>query len=104
MEHAREVLVVQAPFRWDDVGSWLAVERMQPQDAAGNTVQALHAGIKTSHCIIVADEEHLVATVGVSDLIVIQEGNATLVAHRDQEGAIKQLVELLRQRGLEKYL
>ncbi len=40
MEHAPEVLVVQAPYRWDDVGSWLALERMNPQDADGNTVLA----------------------------------------------------------------
>ncbi len=26
MEHAREVLVVEAPYRWDDVGSWRALE------------------------------------------------------------------------------
>jgi mannose-1-phosphate guanylyltransferase len=104
MEQAPEVLVIQAPFRWDDVGSWLAVERMHPQDAEGNTVQALHAGLKTSRCVVVADEDHLVATVGVSDLLVVQHGNVTLVAHRDEEETIKQLVELLRQRGLEKYL
>ena len=39
-KHATEVLVVQAPYRWDDVGSWLALERMHPQDADGNTVLA----------------------------------------------------------------
>jgi mannose-1-phosphate guanylyltransferase len=104
MEHAEEVLVVQAPFKWDDVGSWLAVERMHPQDAEGNTVKARHAGLKTSRCVIVADDEHLVATVGVSDLFVIQHGDVTLVAHRDEEATIKKLVESLRGRGLEKFL
>ena len=46
MEHATEVLVVQAPYRWDDVGSWLALERMHPQDADGNTVLATHCGLE----------------------------------------------------------
>src|SRR5262245_29919799 len=45
MERAADVLVVQAPYRWDDVGSWLALERMHPQDEAGNTVLATHAGL-----------------------------------------------------------
>jgi mannose-1-phosphate guanylyltransferase len=44
MEKAKEVLAVQAPYRWDDVGSWLALERLHPQDADGNTVLAQHAG------------------------------------------------------------
>ncbi len=104
MEHAREVLVVQAPFRWDDVGSWLALERMHPQDAEHNTVLATHVGLKTKGCVIAADPGHLVATVGVSNLLIIQDGNATLVADRRDEGTIKQIVELLKKQGMEKYL
>ena len=103
MEHAKEVLVVQAPFRWDDVGSWLALERMHPQDADGNTVLALHCGLKTKKCVIAAEQGHLVATVGVENLLIVQDGNATLVADRGEEGAIKQLVELLKTKGFESY-
>ena len=104
MEHAKEVLVIQAPFRWDDVGSWLALERMQPQDADGNTVLGLHCGLKTKGCVITADAGHLIATVGVENLLIVQDGNATLVAHRSEEGTVKQLVEHLKQKGLEAYL
>jgi len=104
MEHAREVLVVQAPYRWDDVGSWLALERLHPQDAEGNTVLGTHAGLKTRGCVIVAESGQLIATVGVENLLIIQDGNATLVADRREEATIKQLVELLKQKGLEKYL
>jgi mannose-1-phosphate guanylyltransferase len=103
MEHAKEVLVVQAPFRWDDVGSWLALERMHPQDAEGNTVLALHCGLKTKKCVIAADQGHLVATVGVENLLIVHDGNATLIADRREEAAIKQLVELLKSKGLESY-
>jgi mannose-1-phosphate guanylyltransferase len=104
MEHAKSVLVVQAPFRWDDVGSWLALERMHPQDADDNTVLGTHCGIRTNGCVIVGDAGRLIATVGVSNLLIIQDGNATLVADRRDEGAVKQLVELLKKKGLEEYL
>jgi mannose-1-phosphate guanylyltransferase len=103
-DHGRPVLVVQAPFRWDDVGSWIAVERMNPQDAAHNTVLARHCGEDTHGCIIVGDTDKLIATLGVKDLIIIQDGDCILVADRNREGAIKQLVDELRRRGLEKYL
>ncbi len=96
MEHAREVLVVQAPYQWDDVGSWLALERRNAQDAHGNTIQAMHIGIKTSKCVIVSDSEHLIATIGVSDLLIIQDGNATLIASRSEEGTVKDIVEALK--------
>jgi mannose-1-phosphate guanylyltransferase len=104
MEKAKEVLVVHAPFRWDDVGSWLAVERMNPQDADGNTILANHAAMKTSGCVIVGDAHRLVTTIGVKDLIIIQDGDATLIASRHDEGAVKQLVDELKKRGLERYL
>jgi mannose-1-phosphate guanylyltransferase len=104
MEHAPEVLVVQAPFRWDDVGSWLALERLHPQDADGNTVLATHCGLRTRGCVIAADPGHLVATLGVDNLLIVQDGDATLVADRRDEGAVKQLVDLLKQKGLDKYL
>ena len=104
MEHAKEVLVVQAPFRWDDVGSWLALERLHPPDAGGNTVVGLHQGINTKNCVIVADRDHLIATVGVDNLLIIQDGNATLVAARRDEGTVKQLVELLKKKNMEAYL
>ena len=104
MEKAPEVLMVQAPFVWDDVGSWLALERRQPQDAHDNTVLAQHLGIDTRHCIIASDEGKLIATLGVSDLIIIQDGDAILVAHREEEGNIKKIVDELRKRSLEQYL
>jgi mannose-1-phosphate guanylyltransferase len=104
MEKAQEVFVVPAPYQWDDVGSWLALERHQPQDAGHNTIQADHAGIETQRCIIAGEPGTLIATVGVSDLIIIQDGNAILVANRQAEGDIKKLVEALKQRGLEKHL
>lgn len=104
MEHATEVLVVETPFRWDDVGSWLALERLHPQDADGNTVQAAHCGLRTRNCLIAADAGHLIATVGVDNLLIVQNGDVTLVADRRDETAVKQLVELLKKKGLEKYL
>ncbi|MBI1832721.1 MAG: mannose-1-phosphate guanylyltransferase [Planctomycetes bacterium] len=104
MEKAADVLMVQAPFVWDDVGSWLAIERRHPQDAHDNTVLANHLGIDTHRCVIAGDNDKLIATLGVSDLIIIQDGDAILVAHREEEGNIKKIVEELKRRRLEKYV
>jgi mannose-1-phosphate guanylyltransferase len=104
MEKAADVLMIQAPFLWDDVGSWLALERRHPQDPDDNTVLANHLGIDTHNCVIAGDVDKLITTLGVSDLIIIQDGDAILVANRHDEGSIKKLVEQLKARGLEKYL
>jgi mannose-1-phosphate guanylyltransferase len=104
MEHAAEVMVIQAPYQWDDVGSWLALERRNPQDANGNTIQGQHVGIETKDCVIVSEGNHLVTTIGVSNLLIVHDGDATLVADRREEATVKQLVDELKKRGLEKYL
>jgi len=104
MEKAEKVLVIQAPYQWDDVGSWLALERGNPQDAEGNTVQGLNVSINTNNCVIVTDPGKLVATLGVKDLIIIQDGDCTLVTDRKDESNVKLIVDQLKKRGLEKYL
>jgi mannose-1-phosphate guanylyltransferase len=104
MEKATDVLVVQAPYKWDDVGSWLALERLNPQDRDGNTIDGAHCGLSTHNCVVVAPPGKLITTIGVSDLLIIQDGDCLLVADRRDEGTVKQLVAELRKRGLERYL
>jgi mannose-1-phosphate guanylyltransferase len=101
---AGKVLVMQAPYQWADVGSWLALERRNPQDAHGNTVQGLHCGVKTRGCVVVSDPDHLVGTIGVKDRISIQSGNATRVGTRENEGEVKKLVDEIRAKGLGRFL
>ena len=104
MEKAETVLVLGAPYTWDDVGSWLALERRNPQDADGNTVQALHTGIGTTNCVIVSDPSHLITTINVSDLLIVQDGDATLIADRRDEAMVKAIVDKLKAEKLERYL
>jgi mannose-1-phosphate guanylyltransferase len=100
---AGKVLVLNAPYTWDDVGSWLALERVNPQDAGGNTVQALHCGIQTTNCVIVGDPNHLIGTYGVSNLLIIQDGNAILVTDRRYEDKVKEIVDKLKTTGRGEY-
>ena len=99
-----KVLVLRAPYTWDDVGSWLALERRNAQDANHNTVQGLHCGVDTSECVIVSDGDHLIGTLGVEKLIIIRHGDATLVTTRDRESDVKKLVDAIKAKGLERFL
>lgn len=104
MEHASDVVVVEAPFSWDDVGSWQAMARLQGTDAEGNTILARHLGERTTGSIVRGSEDHLIVTLGVSDLIVVHTPDATLVANKHDEESIRQLVAEIARRGWEKYL
>jgi mannose-1-phosphate guanylyltransferase len=99
MERAANVLVLEVVYDWSDVGDWRALATLIPKDPHGNTTQgnvALHA---TRNSIVVSDDGGLIATLGVEDLVIIQAGGATLVAHRDQLDHLKSLVEGLHGAG-----
>ncbi len=105
MERADDVVVIEATFDWDDVGSWRSLARLRGTDDAGNTIAAKqHVGIRTSGSIISADPNHLIATIGVKDLIVVQVDNVTLVANKNDEEAVREIVQELRDRGMEAFL
>jgi mannose-1-phosphate guanylyltransferase len=105
LERARDVCVLEAPFEWDDVGSWQALTRLLGSDEKGNTVDGPHVGIDTRNCTIRdTTGEHLIGTLGVEDLIIVHTPDATLVARKGDENAVKKLIDLIRERGCERYL
>ena len=98
------IRVLRAAYQWDDVGSWLALERHNPQDAAGNTAQGQSLLIDAAGCVVSADAGHLIAAVGVSDLVIIQAGNATLVIRKQDESRVKEIVAALKTQQRAEYL
>ena len=71
MEKASNVKIIEADFTWDDVGSWLAVERLNKSDQNNNTILGKHCGFNTQGNIIIGDNEHLITTINVSDMIIV---------------------------------
>ncbi len=104
MESYPNVAVIEAPFPWDDVGSWQALSRLHDADANGNTVVGSHIGIDTKGSIIHAQEGHTVVTIDVDDLIVVQTADATLVAPKHAEERVREAVKALEQRKLDDLL
>ena len=104
MEHAEEIVVIEATFDWDDVGNWTAVGRLRGSDGDGNTIVGRHLGIDTSDSIIRGQNGHLVVTLGVRGMIIVQTGDATLVADRNNEESIRDLVKMIKEKGWNYYL
>ncbi len=103
MERADNVEVIPALFEWDDVGSWLAVDRLNPRDEDGNVVRGEHVGVDSRNCIVIS-RDHLVATVGIEDMIVVHTPDATLICPKDRAEEVRDLVRRLADGGGERYL
>jgi mannose-1-phosphate guanylyltransferase len=104
MERHDDVAVIEAPFDWDDVGSWRSLARHYPADEHGNTVIGRHLGVHSSGCIVRGDDERLIVTLGVKDCIIVHTPDATLVANKHDEEAVRHVVAELKQRGWEEFL
>jgi mannose-1-phosphate guanylyltransferase len=104
LEHATDVVVIEAPFGWDDLGGWSAAARQRGTDDAGNSSAGRHLAIETSGSIVHTDDRHLVVTLGVKDILVVHTPDATLVADRAHEEGVRKVVAELEKRGWTDYL
>ena len=102
MEKSAHVLGVRARFSWHDVGSWDGLLKAVA-DARGNVMRgkviALDSGAVLAH-----SDARLMVLLGVRDLIVVDTGDAILVAHREMSQHVGRITAELERRGLRRYL
>ncbi|RME36145.1 MAG: mannose-1-phosphate guanylyltransferase [Planctomycetota bacterium] len=105
MERASRVLAVEMDCQWVDVGSFPALESVVEGDRDGNISvceRVVHLGSRGN--IVVSEERHLIATIGVEDLVIVHSPDATLICKRRDATAIKELVDNIRAEFGEEYI
>ena len=99
MERAKNIAVVEAAFDWNDVGTWSALDRLyaNQKDKDNNlSIASQILAIDSTGCTVRCDDPgHLVALVGMNDVVVIQTADATLIARKDQEESVRRIAEEL---------
>ena len=96
MESADRVLNIEATFDWDDVGSWISIAKYLGNYGDENRANEAITEIDSQNNIVFnARPGTRIALLGVDDLIIVQTGDALLIANRHQADAIKKLADLL---------
>lgn len=103
MEKTKDIYILPASFGWDDVGSWLAVGRINPADASDNVIHGDVITVDTEHCIVQGSDK-LIAMVGMDDVIVVDTHDALLLCSKAHAGSIKKVLETLREQKRTQYL
>ncbi|HEY9473012.1 MAG TPA: mannose-1-phosphate guanylyltransferase [Mycobacteriales bacterium] len=94
-----DIVVVPLPVDWLDVGSWPTLAETLDRDTDGNARAAMAVLVDSAGNIVVSDDpEHLVATVGLRDMIVVHTGDATMVCPRSAAERVKELATVVRDR------
>jgi mannose-1-phosphate guanylyltransferase/mannose-6-phosphate isomerase len=99
MEKTQRAAVIPVSCAWSDIGSWAALWLTGDKDADGNLREGDTMAVDTRNSLLRSHDRHLLATVGVDDLIVVTTPDATLVAHRDAAQDVKKIVEQLKAAG-----
>ena len=98
LEHAPNTLVVEAGFDWDDLGSWSAWARRQPQDPRGNVTFGNAIAIDCAGCIVVG-EGGLAAALGLEAMVVVHVNGATLSCRIEDSEQVRKVSEAARARS-----
>jgi len=83
MEKSDNVVVVPLDAQWNDIGSWSALYDIGEKDSSGNVIQGDVFIEDTTNTYIQANH-HMVATIGVQDLVIVDTPNATLITTKDK--------------------
>ncbi len=104
MEKASHIYVIPGAFGWDDVGSWLAMERIKQPDSDQNTITGNAIALNSKNCIIEAAEKRLIVALGLENLVVVDTSDATLICKRDSLGDIRKVLETLDAKNMREFL
>ncbi len=94
MEKAANCAVVAGEFGWSDIGTWQAMSELYESDEAGNRILGKAVLVDSRDCFV-QGESRVVAAVGVEGLLIVDTGDAVLVADRDSAQNVGAVVQEL---------
>jgi mannose-1-phosphate guanylyltransferase/mannose-6-phosphate isomerase len=98
LEHAPNVVMIEASFDWDDLGSWSAWARRQPHDARGNVLFGDAYALDCDGCVVVGDGG-VAAAMGVSGMVVVHTNGATLACRLEDSDNVRRISTSLKAKG-----
>ena len=106
MEKADRVNAIKLDTRWLDMGSFAALADVISSDKSNNIVVAGQSELLDckNSIIVTEDKGHLIAAIGLENIVVAHSPDATLICHIDQTHRLKELLELIKQNTGEKFL
>ncbi len=103
MEKAEDIYTIPGNFGWDDVGSWLALERINETDEDGNMLSGDVINVDSKNCTVCGGAR-MVAVLGLEDVVVVDTPDAVLVCDKNSTQDIKKVLASLRAQGREELL
>ena len=98
VEKARDIAMVAATFRWNDLGSWQSLLEASPTDSDGNVVMGDVVAMDCDSCYV-RSQGRLLTVIGMKDTAVVATPDAVFVAPVSHSQNVKKVVEQLEKSG-----
>ncbi len=102
LEHAPNILVVRGDFQWSDVGDWAVIYELGHRGPDDNIViaegDAKVVPVDTHGCLVVGNGR-LIATVGLTDVVIVDTNDALLVCDKTRTQEVRKIVDTLKKQG-----
>lgn len=92
MEHTQQAVVRPVSMGWSDVGSWESLWQAHPKDGNDNAIKGEVIAVDCESSYIHAGE-HMVAVLGLKNLIVVDTEHGLLIADKSRSQDVKLLAE-----------
>ena len=103
MEKAQPVWMCEGDFGWSDIGAWSSLADIGTRDGHGNTIRGESIVLDSENCLLYSPDK-LTALVGLRDLIVVDTEDALLICRKDMDQKVKDIIELIKEKGEKEYL
>lgn len=104
MEKAEKIAALPADIGWNDIGDWARLKDELATSETENVIRGQHLGIDCKNTLVFSETERLIATIGLENLVIVDTGDALLIADKYRTQEVKQMVEEIKKQKKEKYL
>ena len=98
MEKASDIYTIPGSFGWDDVGSWLAVERINETDDDKNYIDGDVITVDSKRTTVCGGKR-LIAAIGTRDIIIVDTDDGLLVCSKNNTQDVKKVIAQLKEHG-----
>ncbi len=99
MENTSKGIVLPLDVGWNDIGSWKSVWENSPKDINGNYSKG-KVLLKDSKNSYFRSENRLIVGLGLEDLLIIETSDAILIANKNQDQKVKDIVAELKEKNI----
>lgn len=105
IEKAKKIIAIPADIGWNDIGDWARLkDELEPKETENVIRTKEHINIDTKNSFVYSENNKLIATIGLENIIIVETDDALLVCDKYRSADVKKIQDILKKKKKNKYL